>query len=141
MARVVRSTAFQSNETYFIYLFFCVQSALRKTYYSYVLVDFNHQLMLNNTTKILILQCIYSTFRHLDTGCLFTELLLSTSPQFVRAVSSETEIFSYLGFNAPPRLREGSVYHVRLLFVKGHITVSVFARAVRNYGALLIFTA
>jgi len=32
MARVVRSTAFQSNETYFIYLFFCVQSALRKTY-------------------------------------------------------------------------------------------------------------
>lgn len=84
-------------------------------------------------TKILILKCIYVNFK--DIRSLFTELS-STSPPFVRAVLLETEIFSYLGCKAPPQLREGSVYHVGLLFAKGHITVSVFAGAVRNYGVV-----
>lgn len=87
--------------------------------------------MFNNMTQILILKCIYGNFK--DIGSLFTELS-STSPPFVRTVSLETEIFSYLGCKAPPRLREGSFYHVGLLFAKGHITVSVSAGAVRNYG-------
>ncbi len=36
-------------------------------------------------------------------------------------------------------VREGSVYHVGLLFVKGHITVSVIARAVRNNGVVWLY--
>lgn len=89
--------------------------------------------MFNNMTKVLVLKCIYGTFK--DIGSLFTELS-STSPPFVRAVSLETEILSYLGCKAPPQLREGSVYHVGLLFAKGHITVSVSAGAVKNYGVV-----